>query len=272
MLTALIHSKFFRSTRGFQPVISELSLEVSPATIVCLYGSSGCGKSTLLRILAGLDLEYGGWVELDGRLLDGPTREIGLVVQTQVCFSWLSVLDNISFGHRFREMAGPRRALRLETDPMRLATLVGLNAEDLGKYPEQLSGGMKQRMAFARALLPSPRVLLLDEPFSALDFESRQALQDVVLKTRELYGTSFVCVSHDPDEVLYLADRVLILGGNPTRLLTDYSPPLPSPRYPELRYSAVFQQAKRELRSWLNRKSPFHEEGVSLSEARLRIM
>lgn len=276
MLKAIIHSKVFTGSHGTQPVLTELSIDIPPATILCLYGPSGCGKSTLLRILAGLDGEFEGQASLDGRALRGPTRRVGMVVQAQVSFDWLTVLDNIAFGHRFREsrrkLTGPALVERPEADPRALAELVGLAPTDLGKYPEQLSGGMKQRMAFARALLPNPSVLLLDEPFSALDFESRQALQDVVLKTRELYGTSFVCVSHDPEEVLYLADRIAVFGGRPARIVAEYTSPLPNPRPPDVRYSVAFQQAKRELRSWLNGKSPVQETPMSFDEPRYRVM
>lgn len=278
MLEAVIHRKTFARSPNAQAVLSELSLEVPPATIVCLYGPSGCGKSTLLRILAGLDREFEGRVKLDGGTLDGPTRRVGMVVQTQVSFDWLTVGDNIAFGNRFCRPAHrrPRREIAAASgEPSRvasLAQLVGLAPADLEKYPEQLSGGMKQRMAFARALLPEPQVLLLDEPFSALDFESRQALQEVVRKTRDLYGTSFVCVSHDPEEVLYLADRVVVLGGRPVRVVTEYPSPLPSQRGPDLRYAALFQSAKRELRGSLNAGSPEAPPPMSLRGSVCRVM
>jgi NitT/TauT family transport system ATP-binding protein len=133
----------------------------------------------------------------------------------------------------------------------RLASIVGLSTADLRKHPEEMSGGMKQRMAFARALLPRPQVLLLDEPFSALDFESRQSLQDVVLRVREELGTSFICVSHDPEEILYLADDVLVLKGSPARIVSRNRPELPYQGSPEKRYSQDFQKAKKELYGWL---------------------
>jgi NitT/TauT family transport system ATP-binding protein len=278
MLEAIIHAKTFASTSPSQPLLSELALDIPPASIVCLYGPSGCGKTTLLRILAGLDREFEGRVNLDGALLAGPTRQIGMVVQAQVGFDWLTVVDNIAFSNRFAgplsRSGGRRQAAEVEHARVReLAHLVGLFPADLGKYPDQLSGGMKQRMAFARALLPRPRVLLLDEPFSALDFESRQALQEVVLKTRDLYGTSFVCVSHDPEEVLYLADRIAILCGRPARFIAEYPSPLLRPRVPDLRYAAAFQQAKRELRGWLDGGGAAGAEPqMSLREPRCRVM
>jgi len=261
MLDAHVVSKVFSTNHGStQPVLGEVGFRLPRGTILCLYGPSGCGKSTLLRILAGLDDDYRGQVALDGRPVRRPGRGIGMVVQAQVAFDWLTVADNIAFGARFGKAAGGSRLGHLvgsrpngdaRREAKELADLVGLAGEDLTKYPDQLSGGMRQRMAFARALLPRPQVLLLDEPFSALDFESRQALQDIVLKTREKTGTSFVCVSHDPEEVLYLADEVLVLNRRPARIIHRYTPPFSQHRGSDLKYSPEFQQAKRQLRSWL---------------------
>jgi NitT/TauT family transport system ATP-binding protein len=146
--------------------------------------------------------------------------------------------------------------VRVSAEAERLAKIVGLSQSDLAKYPEEISGGMKQRMAFARALLPNPQVLLLDEPFSSLDFESRQSLQDVVLRVRDELGTAFVCVSHDPEEVLYLADEVFVLSGTPATIVHRARPKLPYHGTGEKRYTQEFQLAKKELQSWLNHSAP----------------
>lgn len=265
-LNVLVSNKSFSKNQNATQIISEVDFVVPESSIVCLYGPSGCGKSTLLRIIAGLDAEYQGTVELDGVEVKRPTKRIGLTVQTHVSYDWLTVAGNITFGlkyatHREKEGRFTRLLGNIPRDhaaeeARRLAAIVGLSCDDLEKYPEEISGGMKQRMAFARALLTSPKVLLLDEPFSSLDFESRQSMQEVVLRVRQQLGTAFVCVSHDPEEVLYLADEVLIMSGRPARIVHRWSPDLPHKQSTEKRYSPEFQQAKKYLQGWLNGSEP----------------
>lgn len=262
VLEVSVKEKSFLTSGIPTPVISDISFTVSPGSIVSIYGPSGCGKSTLLRLIAGLDTEYWGEVRLDGRLVTHPTRDIGLTVQAHISYDWLTVAGNITFGLRYSRQPrkGPwsHRLLgrvdhrRAAEEAERLASIVGLSRSDLTKYPDEISGGMKQRMAFARALLPRPQVLLLDEPFSSLDFESRQSLQDVVLRVRDELGTSFICVSHDPEEVLYLADEVLVFGGKPASIIHRSRPALPCSGSDEKRYTQEFQQAKKELYGWLS--------------------
>lgn len=259
-LQVRVAEKSYSST---EKILSSIEFVVPNGTITCLYGPSGCGKSTLLRIIAGLDQGYGGEISLDDKEVTEPTKMIGLVVQAQVTYNWLSVAENIAFSLRFsshqrglfRRLFGGAEPSKVSEEAKRLALIVGLSESDLKKYPEELSGGMKQRMAFARALLPGPQVLLLDEPFSSLDFESRQALQDVVLRVREELGTSFVCVSHDPEEVLYLSDQVVILGGKPATIVHKREEKLSFVDKEDIRYTPEFQQAKKELRLWLNNSS-----------------
>ena len=260
-LNVSVEEKSFRNKENISNVLSNVSFVVPPHSIIGIFGPSGCGKSTLLRIIAGLDTNYAGSVQLNGQSVTHPTRNIGLTVQTQISYDWLTVADNITFGLRyapgvngtgfFRRLIGKVETKNAMEQAKRLASIVGLSTADLRKHPEEMSGGMKQRMAFARALLPRPQVLLLDEPFSALDFESRQSLQDVVLRVREELGTSFICVSHDPEEILYLADDVLVLKGSPARIVSRNRPELPYQGSPEKRYSQDFQKAKKELYGWL---------------------
>lgn len=260
MLSAKLVKKFYKRGTVLFDVLSDIEFSVPPSSIISLYGPSGCGKSTLLRIIAGLDQEFEGSVLLDGIAVTSPGPKIGLAVQTQVSFEWLSVRQNIAFGLRYKD--DHRVGLRVFGSRNRLSTaeaslveefaaLVGLKKSDLDKYPSEISGGMAQRMAFARALIPGPRLLLLDEPFSALDYESRNALQDVVLRARDQTGTSFVCVSHDPEEVLYLGDEVIVLSGTPTTLKGRYEASFGSCDRQQLRFSAEFQAAKKNLRLFL---------------------
>ncbi len=219
-----IQGKAFRSSQKPRFVLRDIDFNVGSGRIICLYGPSGCGKSTLLRIIAGLDTDFDGSVALDGERVRTPSRLIGMTVQTDASYGWLTVEENITFGLRYsresKRSYGQRLFGRRNADAHReacqLASIVGLTEAELTHYPHEISGGMKQRMAFARALLPRPRVLLLDEPFSALEYESRHALQDVVLHVRDQLGTSFVCVSHDPEEVVYLGDQILVMSQKPS--------------------------------------------------------
>ena len=228
-------------------VLQHFECRIQTGKIVCLYGRSGCGKTTALRILAGLDTNFEGHLRLGRQDVTGPTQEIGLVVQTPLAFEWLTVADNLGFGLKYSTAARDAHWLRrcwggvaprhVRREAERLADLVGLSRQDLTKRPAELSGGMKRRMAFGRALLLQPKVLLLDEPFSSLDSEARQALQDLVLKIRQELGTTIVCVSHDPDEVVHLADEVLVLGGSPATILHRFVPNYPERGSPHGRYS-----------------------------------
>lgn len=259
-LAVAIAHKTYRTGADEHVVVRDIAFQVKPQEVVGLFGPSGCGKSTCLRIIAGLDRLYVGQVLLDNSPIEGPTQTIGMVAQGQVAYDWLTVEGNIAFGLRYADFRrsgsfrwrGGREQKSAGREVLQLAMLVGLAHSDLAKYPKELSGGMRQRMAFARALLLKPRILLLDEPFSSLDLDSREALQDVVLKVRSELGTSVICVSHDPEEVLYLADRVLVFGGKPTTIVEQFAPSMPHPRTEEVRYSGEFQIAKRHLREWLD--------------------
>ncbi len=202
------------------PVLRDVRFELVPGEVLALVGASGCGKSTLLRIVAGLDPDFDGEVRLDGRARRGPDRDIGVVFQEPRLFPWLTVAENVGFdlgqGH----------------DEAWVATLlreVGLG--DLGQaLPRQLSGGQAQRAAIARALYTRPRVLLLDEPFSALDAFTRMRLQDLVRDVARAHGTSLLLVTHDIEEAVLLGDRVLVLGSGPGRIVREIGVGLRHPR------------------------------------------
>lgn len=266
-LSVSIQEKRFRRNGHATLVLGNINFTAAQGEIICLYGPSGCGKTTLLRILAGLDTDYMGSVTLDGQAVLGPTRNIGLTVQTLVSFDWLTVANNISFGLRYSNVRAGATTLKsflgrvdsssAMVETVRLAKLVGLSSDDLRKYPDEISGGMKQRMAFARALLPNPKVLLLDEPFSSLDYDSRQSLQELVLEVRKRTGATFVCVTHDPEEALYLADTILVLSKIPSGIIYRITPRVPYKGTDECRYTKEFQQAKRTLHRCLS-VSPEH--------------
>jgi sulfonate transport system ATP-binding protein len=183
-------------------ILERLTLSIRHGEIISLVGPTGCGKSTLLRILAGLDRDFNGEILIDGKPQRGPSRRIGVIFQEPRLLPWLSVADNVAFP------TGPRRG----HDPRvaSLLTEVGL-AEARAYLPKQLSGGMAQRVAIARGLISEPDLLLLDEPFSAVDAMTRMRLQDLLLSLVRSHGTAALLVTHDLDEALYLSDRVLLM-------------------------------------------------------------
>jgi sulfonate transport system ATP-binding protein len=206
---------------GARQVLRSLRLSVKAGEIVGLLGASGCGKSTLLSIVAGLDRACTARVRLDGRDLNGPDAGIGFVFQEPRLFPWLTVADNISFG------AGVRRA-----PPQAIAAL--LDQVGLPGYadalPRQLSGGQAQRVAIARGLYTRPRVLLLDEPFSAVDAITRMKLQDLLARVARERGLTVLLVTHDVDEAVHLSDRVLLLDRQPGPARAELQLNLPRPR------------------------------------------
>ena len=200
-----------RKRYGDTPVIGGLDIEVAPSEIVAVVGPSGCGKSTLLRLIAGLDTRFSGEIRVDDALVSGPDPRVGMVFQEPRLFPWLTLAQNVAFG--LPERDGPRaRDLVRGT-----LEVVGLS-DFAGALPKQLSGGMAQRAALARALVTEPQVLLLDEPFSSLDAFTRMRLQDHLLAAWKRYQPTLVLVTHDLDEAVYLADRVILLTDRPARV------------------------------------------------------
>jgi sulfonate transport system ATP-binding protein len=220
-----------------------VSLTVSPGEIVAIVGGSGCGKSTLLRIISGLDRPSTGVVELDGTAVAAPHPKIGLVFQEPRLLPWLSVAGNVGFG--LTSVAKPVRERRVRAQLDR----VGL-ADKAQVWPRELSGGQAQRVALARALVGRPEVLLLDEPFSALDAFTRTDLQDHLLDLWADLRPTLMVVTHDVDEAIVLADRVVVMRPRPGRVLEEIVTELPRPRD---RQSAAFDFAKRRVLAALDR-------------------
>lgn len=219
-----------------------ISLDVAPGEILAVLGGSGCGKSTLLRLVAGLDRPSEGRILLGGEPIAAPRREVGLVFQEPRLLPWLNVADNVGFGirHLPRAEQSARVAETLER--------VGL-ADAARAWPRELSGGMQQRTSLARALVARPQVLLLDEPFSALDAMTRASLQDHVLELWSYDRPTMVLVTHDIEEALVLADRVAVLSPRPGRVSTLAPLPLARPRD---RDGHDFEEVKRRLRRALD--------------------
>ena len=219
-------SKVFQTAEGsLVTAIDRLSLDIEAGEMLALVGPSGCGKSTLLRLIAGLDEPTAGVLHLGAEPIRAPSAERGLVFQNPNLFPWLSVRGNIQAGLVAR---GVLRSRRHEVDVF--LRLVGLDGFG-NVYPHQLSGGMAQRAALARALINHPRVLLLDEPLGALDQFTRMRMQDEVLRIWQARGTSMVLVTHDIDEAIYLCDRIAIMTPRPGRIERVIDVELPRPRH-----------------------------------------
>ncbi|MDN6860839.1 ABC transporter ATP-binding protein [Pseudomonas sp. CAN2814] len=205
--------------------IERFDLEIADGEFIAIVGASGCGKSTLLRLLVGLDREFQGEIRIDGAPIDGIGGERGIVFQEHRLFPWLSVEQNVALGLVNEPLSEAGKAARVAD----YLQLVGLTAFARA-YPHQLSGGMAQRVAIARGLVASPRILLLDEPFGALDALTRQQLQEELLRIRQRERITTVLVTHDVEEALFLADRVVVMAPRPGRIKRIVTVPLAHPR------------------------------------------
>ena len=208
--------------------LSSVDFEVRQREFISVIGPSGCGKSTLIRIVAGLEEPTSGSVSIDGHTVTGPGADRGMVFQGYTLFPWLSVKKNVMFGLK---MKGIKKA-QAERMALEWLDIVGLT-ECADHYPAQLSGGMKQRVAIARALANEPRILLMDEPFGALDAQTRASMQAHLLRIWERVDVTILFITHDLDEAIYLSDRVVVLGANPGRVLEVIDVPVARPRTPE---------------------------------------
>ncbi|WP_020485133.1 ABC transporter ATP-binding protein [Methylomonas sp. MK1] len=220
--------------------VQNVSVSIAPGEFICLLGPSGCGKSTLLSALAGHLPASNGSIWVDAQAINRPDSERGIVFQQHTLFPWKSVIDNVAFGLK---MKGIPRDARHE-QARELLKLVGLAGFE-EHYPAQLSGGMQQRVEIARVLINSPKVILMDEPFGALDAQTRIMMQQLLLQVWERFNTTIVFVTHDIDEALFLADRILVMSARPGRIVQDLALDFQRPRAAELITSETFMHLKR---------------------------
>jgi NitT/TauT family transport system ATP-binding protein len=227
--------------------VQDVSLSIRPGEFVCVLGPSGCGKSTLLGGLAGHWRPSGGSIRVDGESVAGPHPDRGLVFQHHTLFPWKKVLDNVAFGLKMKGVGRAERHRRAR-DMLKLVGLEGF--ED--RYPVQLSGGMQQRVEIARVLINGPRVMLMDEPFGALDAQTRLKMQELLLDVWARVKTTIVFITHDIDEALFLADRIVVMSPRPGRIIDEIRLDFPRPRSADLVTSPQFTAYKRHCLALLH--------------------
>ena len=238
----------FLSIRGVERrfdttlALQATDLDVAENDFITILGPSGCGKSTLLRIVAGLDQQTAGEVTLEGRRLSGPGADRGMVFQSYTLFPWLTVRDNVCFG--LRERGLPRdEQLHIAEGFLHKVGLKGFE----NHFPKQLSGGMQQRTAIARSLANDPRMLLMDEPFGALDHQTRELMQELLLGIWEEQRKTVLFVTHDIDEAVFMGSRVVVMSARPGRIKLDRMVDLPHPRHYSVKTTPAFVELKAEL-------------------------
>lgn len=234
--------KVYNGRNGEMIALNGVSLDIADNEFICVIGPSGCGKSTLLNIIAGLDTATSGNIYVDGKVVEGPGPERGVVFQQYALFPWLTVRKNVEFGLRLKGIKGE------EADKITNKYLKMVDLEDFAdSYPKELSGGMKQRVAIARAYAVNPEVLLMDEPFGALDAQTRTQLQSELLKAWENERKTCFFITHDVDEAIILAQRVVIMSARPGRVKEVVNIDIPYPRTQETKMTKEFLELKNYI-------------------------
>ena len=229
---------------------SRVSLEVQPGEFVSIIGPSGCGKSTLLNIVAGFITPSDGEALLDGQPIGGPGADRGVVFQQYSLFPWMTVRRNVEFGLKMKGLGQNQR----EAAARSLLGMAGLLAFE-NHYPDQLSGGMKQRVGIVRALATSPQVLLMDEPFGALDSQTRTVMQEILTNMWQQLRLSVLFITHDIEEAIFLSEKVYVMTARPGRIKAEIPIPLPRPRTPEMMSSPTFHALVRQLKGLIREES-----------------
>lgn len=234
---------FEDSKRGDVVALDNMNFEVQEGEFFCIVGPSGCGKSTLLQIVAGLERPSGGYISVNGTVVEGPGLERGIVFQEYALFPWYTVQKNIEFGPKMRGISKKER----QDIAREYIALTGLQGFE-NHFPHELSGGMKQRVAIARALANEPDILLMDEPFASIDSQLRENLQQEILQIWEKTKKTIVFVTHQIEEAIFLADKVLVMSARPGTVKEIVNQDLPRPRLQETRISPEFQAMESLVR------------------------
>jgi NitT/TauT family transport system ATP-binding protein len=250
----------FKASGTVINAVKSVSLNVQPGEFVSLIGPSGCGKSTLMNAVAGFTKVDNGALLLDGKRIRGPGSDRGVVFQQYSLFPWMTVRKNVEFGLKMQGVSAAKR----ETQARTLLGLTGLLAFE-NHYPSQLSGGMKQRVGIVRALATSPQVLLMDEPFGALDSQTRSVMQEILTNMWQRLRLSVLFITHDIEEAIFLSDRIYVMTARPGRVKAEIEVPLPRPRKPEMMDNPEFVAMVRSIKK-LIREESLAAMGSELSE------
>jgi len=254
--------KTFGSGEKAIVALQEVNLEIGSNEFVTFVGASGCGKSTLLRCIGGLESLSSGSIKVDGVDINGPGVDRAMVFQHYSLYPWLTVTENIKFSRQLRAGREDLTSSDVEAASGRadaLINLMGLN-HVREAYPNQLSGGMQQRVAIARALLPRPQILLMDEPFGALDAQTREVMHDMILHVSKLEKTTIVFVTHDVEEAIYLGQRVVVMAPRPGRVDSIYQVDLPEQRDQDMKLAPGFLQQKKAILTRIRETAGMHTD------------
>ncbi|MEY4429253.1 MAG: Aliphatic sulfonates import ATP-binding protein SsuB, partial [Pseudomonadota bacterium] len=244
-----VRQLFKRYPGAAHDALQAVDLQIQPNEFVTFVGASGCGKSTLLRTIGGLEHHTGGSLQVDGQPVQGPGPERAMVFQHYSLYPWMSVRENIKFCRQLKVHTQERTSADVEAAAGRadaLLRLMGLG-HVADAWPNQLSGGMQQRVAIARALMSRPEILLMDEPFGALDAQTREVMHDLILHVHRLEKATIVFVTHDVEEAIYLGQRIVLMAPRPGRIDTIYEVPLPAQRTQDMKHAPEFLQLKRQI-------------------------
>lgn len=250
--------------KGLSSIVAlqEINLEIANNEFVTFVGASGCGKSTLLRCIGGLEKLSAGSITQDGAAITEPGVDRAMVFQHYSLYPWLTVIGNIKFSRLLKAGRENLTSADVEVASGRadaLLELMGLiHVRD--KYPNQLSGGMQQRVAIARALMRRPQILLMDEPFGALDAQTREVMHDLILFVSKLEQTTIIFVTHDVEEALYLGQRVVVMAPRPGRIDSIYEVDLPAQRHQDMKHSPQFLQQKKEILARIRKTAGMHTD------------
>ena len=242
LLEAKNLTQTFKHGKTERTVLNALNLKIHKHEFICVIGPSGCGKSTFSRVVAGLDAYSSGEILVDGKAITGPSPERGMVFQGYTLFPWKTVKENVMFGPL---MKGQSQATA-EAHAREWINIIGLDKYE-NQYPHELSGGMKQRVAIARALVNEPKILLMDEPFGALDPHTRQKMQRHLMDLWQNIDITIIFVTHDMDEAILLADRIVALKANPGEIKEIIEVNLPRPRHPDVMLTPEFKKLRQHV-------------------------
>lgn len=241
--------KQFKTRQGCLVALKNINLHVEQGEFVCAVGASGSGKSTLLRLIAGLDTPTAGEVRVEGYAVTGPGPDRGMVFQHYTLFPWMSVAKNVGFGLKLRGISAAERRSQVDY----YLEVVGLS-QFAQAFPKELSGGMKQRVAIARALASQPKILLLDEPFGALDVQTKETMQLFLLHLWQRTNTTIFMITHDVEEAVFLSQRIYALSARPGTIQREFTIDLPAQRTYHTKRETQFQDYKEELMQLLRGK------------------